>query len=59
MEDCNYCKYCKPKEKEQTKNKEPHMCLLINKVLRHGTQSQPHYRIIPHIECPLNTYNDY
>ena len=45
--------------KEQTKNKEPHMCLLINKVLRHGIQSQYHYRVIPHMECPLNKHNDY
>ena len=53
IKDCNNCKYCKPKEIEQTKDKEPHVCVLINKRLFHDSPSQHHYCIKSHIKCPL------
>jgi hypothetical protein len=53
LKDCNNCQHCSPKEYEQTKDKEPHMCQLLGKRLKHGTNSKSHYAIEPLPDCPL------
>ena len=46
LNDCNYCEYCSPKESEQTRNKEPHMCLKYKKQLRHMASGKSHSPLI-------------
>lgn len=56
IQDCNICDYCSPKEWEQSKDKEPHMCKFLNKQIKHYTQGwRRHSRIKPHENCPYDT----
>jgi hypothetical protein len=40
--DCNDCGFCFPKERDQTKEKEPHMCKKYNLKLYHLCSWNPH-----------------
>lgn len=45
---CNKCPFLFPTEGEQTKEKEPHMCLLLNKSVKHEGL---HPNIVKHKDC--------
>jgi len=49
------CIYLKPTEREQTDNKEPHMCTRYNERVVHGSQWHPHLLRLD--ECDYKRYD--
>jgi hypothetical protein len=58
MKDCNDCPHMNPKESNQTKAKEPHICGLTGRRVRHiwfGPPGMSHPDDLPSPDwCPMN-----